>query len=118
MALMVANEWNPDPIDTEIIRHSSESHINDIISTLVGVYGSKDMFIEEYRKTLSEKLLLKTNYDCDHEIQTLELLKLRFDESALHNCEVMLKDMSDSKRINGTLVNADPPVPGMERRSR
>lgn len=33
-------------------------------------------------------------------MRTIELLKIRFGEEALHVCDVMLKDMSDSKRIN------------------
>merc|ERR1711894_421934 len=32
-----------------------------------------------------------------------ELLKLRFGEAPLHQCEVMLKDIGDSKRINSNL---------------
>ncbi len=41
-----------------------------------------------YRSLLAEKLLGKTDYECDREIRTLELLKLRFGEANLHNCEV------------------------------
>ena len=37
---------------------------------------------------LSDKLLSKTDYSCDREIRTLELLKLRFGDANLHNCEV------------------------------
>ena len=39
---------------------------------------------------------------CFHcwQIRTLEMLKLRFGESLLHNCAVMLKDVADSKRVN------------------
>ena len=33
-------------------------------------------------------------------MRNLELLKLRFGESNLHFCEVMIKDMVDSRRIN------------------
>ena len=40
------------------------------------------------RSLLAEKLLGKTDYECDREIRTLELLKLRFGEANLHNCEV------------------------------
>ena len=39
---------------------------------------------------LAEKLLTKTDYDCEREIRTLELLKLRFGDANLHNCEVRL----------------------------
>ena len=40
------------------------------------------------RAMLSDKLLCKTDYNCDREIRTLELLKLRFGDANLHNCEV------------------------------
>ncbi len=39
------------------------------------------------RSLLADKLLAKTDYDCDREIHTLELLKLRFGDANLHNCE-------------------------------
>ena len=34
------------------------------------------------------------------QLRYLELLKLRFGESHLHFCEIMLKDIADSRRIN------------------
>ena len=40
------------------------------------------------RVMLADKLLSKTDYNCDREIRTLELLKLRFGDANLHNCEV------------------------------
>ena len=36
---------------------------------------------------LAERLLAKGDYDCDKEIRTLELLKIRFGENNLLNCE-------------------------------
>ncbi len=43
------------------------------------------------RAMLSDKLLSKTDYNCDREIRTLELLKLRFGDANLHNCEVRVE---------------------------
>ena len=40
---------------------------------------------------LSERLLTKNDYECDRELRTLELLKVRFGEGNLHNAEIMLK---------------------------
>lgn len=37
---------------------------------------------------LADKLLAKADYDCSREVRTLELLKLRFGDANLHNCEV------------------------------
>lgn len=67
---------------------------------VVDIYGSKDVFANEYRSLLASRLLQQLDFSPEKEIRNLELLKLRFDESLLHTCEVMLKDISDSKRIN------------------
>ena len=39
------------------------------------------------------------------QVRNLELLKLRFGESNLYFCEVMIKDIADSKRINSHIVS-------------
>ncbi|KAG2487792.1 hypothetical protein HYH03_013636 [Edaphochlamys debaryana] len=84
----------------------------DVVSMLTGVFGSPEVFIAEYRNLLSGQLLYRTDYETAREVRTLELLKMRFGENAMHACEVMLKDVADSKRIN-TRIHATPtPVPG------
>lgn len=102
-ALASAEAWEPDPNDADPSRSARSRRSHDIISMLVGIYGSKELFITEYRVMLSDKLLTKTDYNCDREIRTLELLKLRFGDANLHNCEVMLKDIADSKRMNSNI---------------
>lgn len=76
---------------------------SDIISLLIGMYGSTEKFIEEYQNLLSKKL--HSNWysaaNEDTEIKNLELLKLRFGEEDMGCCAVMLKDLADSRRING-----------------
>lgn len=49
--------------------------------------GLEGHFHSVRRCMLAEKLLSKGDYDCDREIRTLELLKLRFGEANLLNCE-------------------------------
>ena len=48
--------------------------------------------------------------------RNIEILKIRFGESALQVCEVMLRDMTDSKRIDGHVQSqravSPPPCPG------
>lgn len=93
--------WLPDPIDANHDLTGSKSlRVSDIVSILVNIYESKDMFVEEYQRLLAQRLL--TNFDCnlEHERRNLELLTLRFGESDLHACEVMLKDVTESERIN------------------
>lgn len=67
---------------------------------VVDIYGSKEIFVNEYRNLLADRLLSQLDFNPGREIRNLELLKLRFDESMLHTCQVMLKDITDSKRIN------------------
>lgn len=121
----------------------SKRRSSDIISLLVSIYGSKDIFIDEYRAVLADRLLHQLNYNTARynfdyilytqnrqkykkssikvfssaeklkrenvlkkcclwsdvcpfwcvcrEIRNVELLKLRFGESHMHYCEVMLK---------------------------
>lgn len=97
------DQWEPDPVDAEPFK-SSRSHCSDIISKLVNIYGSKELFMDENRSLLADRILNQFNYDTDREIRQLELLKLRFGESLLHECEVMLKDVADSRRINTNIL--------------
>lgn len=67
---------------------------------VVDIYGSKEIFVNEYRSLLADRLLSQLDLKSESEIRNLELLKLRFDETMLLSCQVMLKDITDSKRIN------------------
>lgn len=58
---------------------------------LVNVYGSKELFVNEYRTLLADRLLTQYSCDTEKEIRYLELLKLRFGDSQLHYCEVKIK---------------------------
>ncbi|KAJ3601001.1 hypothetical protein NHX12_031974 [Muraenolepis orangiensis] len=93
-------DWLPDPTDAVKDKTGSKRRSSDIISLLVSIYGSKEIFIDEYRTVLAHRLLHQLNYNTAREIRNVELLKLRFGESHMHFCEVMLKDVADSRRIN------------------
>jgi len=96
--------WEPDPfgIDASIMQYNSSRKMRsaDIISMVVDIYGSKELFMTEYRNLMADRLLAQLDFNSEKEIRNLELLKIRFGESLLHSCEVMLKDVTDSKRIN------------------
>ncbi|CAF1047201.1 unnamed protein product [Brachionus calyciflorus] len=47
---------------------------------------------------------LRYSFNMEKEIRNLELLKLRFGEQNLFACEAMLKDISESKRINSNVL--------------
>jgi len=72
----------------------------DVVAQLVSIFGSRELFVAEYRALLAERLLARAGYDCEREVRTLELLKLRFGEAPLHGAEVMLKDLADSRRVD------------------
>nr|CAD7441533.1 unnamed protein product [Timema bartmani] len=97
--------WEPDPMDADPSKTAKSRQSSDIISMLANVYGSKETFVTEYRTLLADRLLSSISYNTEKELRYLELLKLRFGEGHLHYCEVMLKDIYDSKRINGHLTS-------------
>ncbi|EFN59544.1 hypothetical protein CHLNCDRAFT_19379, partial [Chlorella variabilis] len=108
------------PLDADPARGASAAAAaaaGDVISKLVGIYGSKELFINEYRSMLADRLLAKGgDYECDRELRTLELLKVRFGEGNLHNAEVMLKDLADSKRINANVKSVPNTATPLRRR--
>ncbi|OCT66856.1 anaphase-promoting complex subunit 2 [Xenopus laevis] len=110
-----AEDWMPDPVDADPGKSSSKRRSSDIISLLVSIYGSKELFINEYRTLLAERLLHQFNYSSEREIRNVELLKLRFGEAQMHYCEVMLKDMADSRRINTNIRDEEEKLPEEER---
>ncbi|XP_062409777.1 anaphase-promoting complex subunit 2 [Sardina pilchardus] len=107
-------EWTPDPIDALTDKTGSKHRSSDIISLLVSIYGSKQIFIDEYRTVLADRLLQQLNYSTAREIRNVELLKLRFGESHMHLCEVMLKDVADSRRINTNIREEEARLPPEE----
>ena len=105
--LKVWEQWVPDPVDALNLAGDSSSNLlakSNIISMLVNIYGSKDMFVNEYKTLLADRLLSNYSYNMEKEIRNLELLKLRFGDSNLFACEAMLKDIGESKRINTNIL--------------
>ncbi|KAK8843503.1 hypothetical protein IAR55_007163 [Kwoniella newhampshirensis] len=91
-------KWEPEPVDAAPEFRSGKT--SDIVSTLVSIYETREVIIKELQVLLATRLLAVKDYDAVREIRTIELLKLRFGENALHVCDVMIKDMADSKRID------------------
>ncbi|KAK7462917.1 hypothetical protein VKT23_007497 [Stygiomarasmius scandens] len=96
------SNWEPEPIDAGPDFRTNKP--SDVISTLVSIYDSKDLFVKELQVLLAQRLLAITDDNevkVEKERRNIEILKIRFGEAALQVCEVMLKDMTDSKRIDG-----------------
>ena len=108
-AFKLAMRWEPDPIDERAFNSIATTRSGDVVSMLVGIYGSKELFVNEYRTLLAEKLLARgADFDTSNEIHAMELLKLRFGEQSMHNCDVMIRDLSESKRVNTNVKHELP----------
>ncbi|KAJ5286698.1 hypothetical protein N7478_002384 [Penicillium angulare] len=94
--------WMPDPVDAAPDYRKSKS--SDVIDSLISLFDSKETFVKELQTLLGDRLLQKRD-DYDQEISVLELLKVRFGDSALQACEVMLRDISDSRRVDAVVRN-------------
>ncbi|EFQ99046.1 anaphase-promoting complex subunit 2 [Nannizzia gypsea CBS 118893] len=95
--------WVPDPVDAVVDYKRSKQ--SDVIGSMITLFDSKEVFVKELQDTLCGRLLSKSG-TFDQEVSVLELLKVRFGESALQACEVMLRDSLDSKRID-TVIRTD-----------
>lgn len=92
--------WVPPPIDagTNYKRRKSE----DVIGTLIGALGSADVFIKEFQNIIGQRLLSE-KVGFEQEIGVLDLLKKRFGDASLQACDVMIKDIQDSRRLDGVI---------------
>lgn len=111
--------WMPDPIDAAADYKKSKG--SDVIGSLISLFDSKEAFVKELQTMLSDRLLKKKT-DFSQELSVLELLKVRFGDGALQGCEVMLRDVFDSRRVDAAvlkdqgmagkqLINAGPTTP-------
>ncbi|KAL4882530.1 hypothetical protein BJY04DRAFT_36756 [Aspergillus karnatakaensis] len=94
--------WLPDPVDAAPDYRKSKS--SDVIGSLISLFDSKETFVREMQNMLAERLLQK-RADFEQEMSVLELLKLRFGDNALQACEVMLRDIFDSRRVDTVVRN-------------
>lgn len=60
-------------------------------------------FIKGYANKLGEVLLTTKNYDTEEEVRKLELLKRNFPPDTFLRCDIMLKDMDDSRRLDKSI---------------
>jgi hypothetical protein len=47
---------------------NSRGNAKDIFTCLVNIYGTKEVFVNEYRNMLAERLLTITDYNTDKEV--------------------------------------------------
>ncbi|EXJ95326.1 anaphase-promoting complex subunit 2 [Capronia coronata CBS 617.96] len=93
-------EWVPDPVDAAPDYMKSKN--TDVIGSLITLFDSKDVLVKELQNTLAERLL-KNKADFNQEIGVLEHLKIRLGDAALQGCEVMLRDVLDSRKVDNVI---------------
>ncbi|KAJ2862495.1 Anaphase-promoting complex subunit 2 [Coemansia erecta] len=101
--------WEPLPVEAKTVYRSAQRRDADVLSLLVTIYDTKDVFVREFETYLEHQLLEQAgsaDYATDREIKQVEMMKLRFGDAALARCEVMLKDIADSKRIAQNVIEA------------
>lgn len=59
-------DWSPEPIDAGPDFRASKS--SDIISTIVSIYDTKDLFIKELQVLLAQRLLAVKDGNIDREV--------------------------------------------------
>jgi anaphase-promoting complex subunit 2 len=59
-------DWNPEPIDAGPDFRASKS--SDIISTIVSIYDTKDLFVKELQVLLAQRLLAVKDGNIDREV--------------------------------------------------
>ncbi|RPA89781.1 hypothetical protein L873DRAFT_1831899 [Choiromyces venosus 120613-1] len=87
--------WAPDPVDAGPEFQRSKGL--DVIGSLISLWDTS---------VLSSRLLGSDEWLFEKEIRTIELLKLRFGETTMQGCDVMLKDIADSIR-SGEQIRAE-----------
>ncbi|KAJ1649773.1 Anaphase-promoting complex subunit 2, partial [Coemansia sp. RSA 25] len=79
--------WEPLPIEAKSIYLTAQRRDADVLSLLVSIYETKDVFVQEFERHLAQRLLACANYNAEREIKQVEMMKLRFGDRALEKCE-------------------------------
>ncbi|KAF1799750.1 hypothetical protein FB192DRAFT_1308358 [Mucor lusitanicus] len=95
------------PLDAVVIKEDRPAQLRrlqqkskDSIAMLISVCSSLKDFIKGYSDKLGHVLLSTNNYDTTEEIQRLELLKRNFPPDTFLRCDIMLQDVTDSRRLD------------------
>ena len=68
-------QWKPDPVAADPTRSSYSRRSSDVLACLVNIYGSKTLFVNEFRAMLADKLLSAAHqpggspHDTDREVR-------------------------------------------------
>ncbi|KXS17502.1 hypothetical protein M427DRAFT_42920 [Gonapodya prolifera JEL478] len=103
-------KWKPE--SAEAARSAGSDSVRklpDAVAILLSIYESRELFAKEFQSTLCFRLLRSASYDTAQEVRNLEHLKLRVGEQNFQMCDVMIKDIEESRRIDNTIQERMPP---------
>ena len=100
--------WTPDPLSAHPTITSRKGRHGDLLTFLFSLSppassspaaaSSLSPFRDEYRLLLARRLLSRSGYSRDDDVVRNERLKARWGEEELAECEVMVRDIENSKR--------------------
>ncbi|KAJ1890987.1 Anaphase-promoting complex subunit 2 [Kickxella alabastrina] len=96
--------WAPLPREAQATYRTAQRRDADVLGLLVSIYDSPSLFVKEFEAHLQRRLLDAADYETSREVRQVEMMKMRF--GPLDRCEVMLKDVADSKRLNAHCAQA------------
>ncbi|RMZ70274.1 anaphase-promoting complex subunit [Pyrenophora seminiperda CCB06] len=96
------NDMNWQPLPQDASPDYKKSKVEDVIWFLLTLWERED-FINELKNIYGDHLLKCQDPEYEKEIRLLELIKVRLGDDKLQACEVMLRDVLESKRINSTI---------------
>ncbi|KAI5968136.1 hypothetical protein CANMA_002559 [Candida margitis] len=90
--------WVPDPIDA--LPDFKREKVSDTIESLLSIFESKEIFIEEFTKLFGHQLIQSRNFNVIGIEAKLNLLKSRFGKDNFTTLDIMLRDFHTSKHLN------------------
>ena len=103
-------EWQPKPVDAGPGYRQSTSR--DMIGMLISIFDDRAGFIQALERSMADQLVRVKGYRATREYRNNLILKKRFGERHMGKCDVMLGDVTESRRID-TNVHARPAPPGV-----
>ncbi|KAN0059780.1 hypothetical protein ACQY0O_008354 [Thecaphora frezii] len=91
-------EWQPKPVDAG--RGYRLSTSRDIIGMLISIFDDRAGFIGALEQSMAEQLVRIRGYKAMREYRNNMILKKRFGEKNMGRCDVMLGDVTESRRID------------------
>ncbi|SJX60958.1 related to component of the anaphase promoting complex [Sporisorium reilianum f. sp. reilianum] len=108
--------WVPKPVEAGSAYRMSTS--KDIISMLTSIFDDRSGFIGALEKSMADQLVHVKGYKAMNEYRNNMILKKWFGEKNMGRCDVMLGDVTESRRIDSEVhqqrrVGAPSAVEGM-----